>query len=113
MKKAAMLILASLLAACSQSGDAEKISKAELIKEFNDPSSVQFRNVITYAPDHGVYASCGELNAKNSFGAYTGFKEFVAITEYTANEPSYLFGSTEDNPSRLYDLKDRFCHNAK
>lgn len=112
MKRTALLMLVSLLAACSPGGEAEKISKAELIKDFNDPSSVQFRNVVTYSPDPGIYATCGELNAKNSFGAYTGFKKFVAVTENTDKEPYYLYGYLDDNPSgRPVDTS--VCQNKK
>lgn len=43
---------------------------------FKDPSSVQFRKV-TLNPTKT--ALCGEVNAKNSFGAYTGFRPFVTL----------------------------------
>lgn len=38
-----------------------------------DPDSVQLRNVNTTQ-----IATCGEYNAKNSFGAYPGYKRFVS-----------------------------------
>lgn len=37
-----------------------------------DPESAQFRN------QAGI---CGEVNAKNSFGGYTGFKRFIAKSD--------------------------------
>jgi hypothetical protein len=37
-----------------------------------DPSSAEFRN------QHGL---CGEVNARNSFGGYGGFRRFVVISE--------------------------------
>lgn len=44
-----------------------KAAAASLLK---DPMSAQFRNVT------GNTAVCGEVNGKNSFGAYSGFKPF-------------------------------------
>lgn len=40
--------------------------------ELRDPSSAQFRNI-----REGTEAACDEVNAKNTFGAYTGFREFT------------------------------------
>lgn len=63
-----------------------KIMIADLMK---DPESTKFRNVrvVEYKGrfDKGAVASpkeryviCGELNGKNSYGGYVGFKSFVA-----------------------------------
>ena len=59
-------------------------SKAEIEKakqgvraQMKDPASVQFRNVRGYNKG-GMALLCGEVNAKNSFGAYTGFRRFIA-----------------------------------
>ena len=44
-----------------------------------DPASVQFRGEQLHeVTDQGAVA-CGQYNAKNSFGAFTGFKGFVAV----------------------------------
>lgn len=48
-----------------------------------DPSSAQFKNfrLVDFA---GGKLACGELNGKNSYGAYTGFTPFVAgVADYT------------------------------
>lgn len=47
--------------------------KQSLRQHLRDPQSAQFRNVRQYA-DGTV---CGELNAKNGFGGYVGFRSFV------------------------------------
>ena len=47
-------------------------AKASVAYDLLDPESAQFRNVET--SDYGYV--CGEVNAKNSYGAYTGFKWF-------------------------------------
>jgi hypothetical protein len=64
-----------------------------------DPSSAQFRNVVvtqSYHADTGALNGvnvCGEINAKNSFGAYTGFKKFFA----TRAEGKVVFVTEDDN----------------
>jgi hypothetical protein len=42
----------------------------EIKQVVKDPSSLQFRN---------QRGSCGEVNSKNSFGAYTGFQRYMAV----------------------------------
>lgn len=52
-------------------------------QQLKDPNSAQFRNVKIAKIRENVnepkesYAICGEVNAKNGFGGYTGFKGFV------------------------------------
>ena len=54
--------------------------KAAIGDEFYDPSSIQYRN---WKPSTTGY--CVEINAKNRYGAYTGFKKIHAIL--ISNEP--------------------------
>ncbi|MBV4512723.1 hypothetical protein HBO10_19900 [Pseudomonas sp. WS 5503] len=74
-----------LLAACGQSEADKARSKAEMAeirsqrvaREFvsgvlKDPESAEFRNQKGF---------CGEVNSKNSFGGYAGFKRFIAASE--------------------------------
>lgn len=42
-----------------------------------DPDSMQFRNEVVLSEPSGA---CGEVNAKNGMGGYTGFTRFVATT---------------------------------
>lgn len=42
--------------------------------KLKDPDSAQFQNQFISSKD----AACGEVNAKNSFGGYTGFKRYVS-----------------------------------
>lgn len=55
---------------------------------FKDPSTVQFRNLATVVDGSIV---CGELNAKNGYGAYSGFKRF-----YTLWEREFVFVEDSD-----------------
>jgi hypothetical protein len=41
-------------------------------KELTDPESAEFRNIIKV---HDTY--CGEVNSKNEFGEYVGFRNFM------------------------------------
>ena len=51
-----------------------------------DPGSIQTRNVTHYTKSgelngkvwHFTHSLCGELNAKNSYGGYVGYRRFVA-----------------------------------
>lgn len=53
--------------------------KAAAADAMKDPQSVQFRKLrgVKDAKEHE--GLCGEMNAKNSYGGYTGFKSFYAI----------------------------------
>lgn len=63
----------------SAAGDArmQEIKLQRLVRGFvganlKDPDSAQFRN------QNGI---CGEVNAKNSFGAFTGYRRYIAKSE--------------------------------
>lgn len=51
-------------------------TKTTLTENFKDPGSAQFRNLRVVKFQTGKLV-CGEVNAKNSYGAYVGFKPFV------------------------------------
>ncbi len=57
----------------------ELIAKAQqtIANQLKDPAAAQFRNVNVKDYAGGVLV-CGEVNGKNSYGAYVGFKRFVA-----------------------------------
>lgn len=53
-------------------------AKRAVRASLKDPDSAQFKDVYAnYTEEFGVVA-CGQFNAKNSYGAYTGFKRFVS-----------------------------------
>jgi hypothetical protein len=64
-----------------------EITRAEqaIAKDFLDPASAQFRNVRLVDKVKGDDVVCGEVNAKNSYGAYVGFRKFYysATAKYT------------------------------
>lgn len=54
-------------------------AKQALTKDFKDPSSVQYRGLFVSGTTLPVL--CGEVNGKNSYGAYTGFKRFYTTAD--------------------------------
>lgn len=46
-----------------------------------DPGSAQFGKIVAAQNSNGETAACGTVNARNSFGGYTGMKAFVASIE--------------------------------
>jgi hypothetical protein len=55
-------------------------SKDGIKARLRDPGSAEFRNVRFYSGGKAP-AVCGEVNAKNGFGGYTGSKRFIASGE--------------------------------
>jgi hypothetical protein len=56
-----------------------KVVRQNLERDLFDPSSVQYRNVQRVHPEPAfpkVIIYCGEINAKNRYGGYAGFKRF-------------------------------------
>lgn len=51
-------------------------AKRQLVQSFKDPDSAKYRNIRTYRTGMGDQIVCGEVNGKNSFGAYVGYKPF-------------------------------------
>jgi len=62
--------------------DQEEQRKEQVTRDLYDPYSAQFRNLTNH---HG--ALCGEINAKNKFGAYVGFKRFYSSNASARIEP--------------------------
>lgn len=63
-------------------GDQEAIDNAKqaVIASMKDPSTVQFRGIWVRTGKRSK-AICGEVNAKNSYGGYVGFRKFYFLSE--------------------------------
>ncbi|EAA9299928.1 hypothetical protein BHZ80_09020 [Salmonella enterica] len=92
-----------LLLGCDNDSFVES-AKRQVKLRLKDPSSAQFDDVKFYPSDtpgenpHG--AVCGKVNAKNSFGAYIGYRRFVmGIT--TVNGETYRSGVQMEDGSNL------------
>lgn len=71
---AVLLVAAWALTGC---GQAERAAEAKVAELLRDPSSAQFRNVEIRKSG----AACGEVNGKNGFGGYVGFRQFVVAPD--------------------------------
>lgn len=62
------------------------IEAAKAIVEYTliDPGSAQYRNLLATAAG----SVCGEVNAKNQLGGYTGFQPFIVDSEGVEFDPS-------------------------
>ncbi|MBC3920014.1 hypothetical protein H8L32_21275 [Undibacterium sp. CY18W] len=70
-KKYLSIFLAFLFCACTPVE--QKQAREFVASKLKDPQSTQFRNEVLK-----IGILCGELNSKNSYGAYVGFKRFIA-----------------------------------
>ena len=67
-------------------------------KGLKDPDSAKFQN-LRIADFDGGKVVCGEINAKNSYGGYVGYKRFVAGTSVA---------TIYDTSSKYPDINDAF-----
>lgn len=57
-------------------------TKEQVRQLMRDPEGVKFRDVVIVRRQPPIrYVVCGEYNAKNGFGAYTGFARFYAFPD--------------------------------
>lgn len=95
MTRALLLGCVVVLTACG--GSQHSDAKQQIADQLKDPASAQFRNVrASTLRDTDV---CGEVNAKNSFGGYTGFKRFV-VTDSGA----FLEGQAGEEGDAYFDV---------
>lgn len=88
-------------------------AKTALAQNFKDPRSAQWRGVFISYEDPLRYL-CGEVNAKNSYGAYTGFKRFFTLemnsilsqVESEENAPIFEEFYLQHCGNRVYKITD-------
>lgn len=102
-------------AAAAKLLNAQSAKAAELVKaQLKDPDSARFRNVRTVpllgAGDHLGDVYCGEVNARNSMGGYTGFASFAVTLVGRQDLRNVYIVEPGDPPAQvMYDflcLKD-------
>ena len=63
--------------------DQVAMAKKVVVENFLDPDGAKFRGLTGFGAKNGknaaLVALCGEVNGKNSYGAYIGFKRFYII----------------------------------
>lgn len=99
---AVLFTVAMSYAALTKGGDrplfGEHEAVAAVASQLRDPSSAEFRNVVD-----GTLATCGEVNGKNAFGAYVGFKPFVYESGTVSFEPDQPLGADVQQHTSYYD----------
>lgn len=86
----ALMLGASTANASTPEQEAINQAKARVSYNMKDPDSAKFRNVRAAQRGKNIMV-CGEINAKNSYGAYAGFKPFLVWGE------SFLLPDTIDS----------------
>ena len=76
-------------------------AKQNITAGLKDPNSVQFRK-LHVAHEGAKPVLCGELNAKNSYGGYVGFRRFYAMQRLAD-------GAIDTDDSRFVELINRKC----
>ena len=89
-------------------GHASLVAKAktEIAKGLKDPDSAKFRNIGVYksTTGKGGVSVCGEINAKNSYGAYNGFRGFMVAEGFALIDGEESAGLTYES------LAPNLCH---
>lgn len=104
-----LLSPALFLGACE---NRTSLAKHQVVALLRDPGSAKFRNIKT-----NESAVCGEVNGKNAFGAYSGFKRFVSaegrirleMDVSTVTDASDATVSALQDNLTFWELWDKHC----
>lgn|SRR5574337_446890 len=99
---------AALPAISQDKGYSALVTKAKkvIVRDLKDPDSAKFRDVGIYksTTGKGGVSVCGQINAKNSYGAYNGFRGFMVAEGFALIEG-------EDRQGLNYeDLAPNLCY---
>lgn len=93
-----VILIAAFVSACGKhelsDGDYIVVSQDIIKNKLKDPVSAEFRNS-TVSRVNGNPVVCGEVNAKNGFGGYTGFQRFVSGPGMSALETDMAAGEMD------------------
>jgi hypothetical protein len=78
-------------------------AKAAVAASLRDPSSAEFRNIMA-----GTHATCGEVNGRNAYGAYAGFKRFVYEGGIVRIEPEQPIAADVQQMTAYYNAVAEF-----
>lgn len=80
----------------------------QITSELKDPASAQFRRIRSCLPKKGTsVAWAGEVNAKNSYGGYGGFKKFFFALGSDGNTTGAIL-----DPDQLFNDSSEFLYKA-
>lgn len=77
-----------------------ELHKGRIKALLKDPGSAEFQNTFVSRKLGGPVV-CGEVNAKNSFGGYTGFQRFVSGGTVQALESQMKAGEMDETWSQV------------
>ena len=101
-------LILSLALACIVSFPAFAFEHEQALRDsFKDPGAVEFKEITTKPVDGGTVI-CGKVNGKNSYGAYTGFTDFIAIMD--RGELGYLLTAREVPTTDFRGKMREVCH---
>ena len=103
MNKQIALLAIGLLAGCS---DVAKDTEAALREQMYDSDAAEFRNVRVVSKEAGDVV-CGEVNGKNRFGGFVGFRPFVSIRGDDGEVIPFVID--EDAPYMAQRLHEEVC----
>lgn len=83
----------------------ERLLKEAFEDNLKDADSAKFKD-LRYKPGDsaGLWHMCGQVNAKNSYGAYSGFDRFTGVVVKEGKQVSYLVMS-------IGEVADMYCKN--
>jgi hypothetical protein len=61
-----------------------------VIKWMKDPGSVSFGDMVGAKNSHGRITVCGDVNGRNSAGAYVGMSPFIGVLMGTSAAPDFV-----------------------
>lgn len=79
--------------------------KKEVVRDFKDPDGAKFRDLALYQTQTGKTGDlvCGQVNGKNSYGAFVGYRNFVYADGLIAIEEA-------DGSGTYPILSEAICH---
>ncbi|WP_425099179.1 hypothetical protein [Tropicibacter sp. S64] len=80
--------------------------KSEVRERLKDPSSAEF-GTIKAAQDGHIITVCGFVNAKNSYGAYTGRKPFYGMLTQSRGFSVIALGGSEGEVTATFTICER------
>ena len=87
------------------------VVQSAIIDGMKDPGAAQLRNLVAYdlSGDQGR-AICGELNGKNSFGAYVGYQPFFLRVKGGKVVSNYTGSRDPNDPDNF--MAEKGCREA-
>lgn len=106
---AASIAVGFALSSCSAAPDFH----SAVLSQLRDPQSAQFQRETVRSIHDGKRVMCGEVNARNAFGGYAGFRRFVSMLPGNAVlEPGFDASYASQALSHGFDgLWAEFCLN--